>query len=136
MRGLLARLTQEARRLKTETLALYLAARHPATPWSARLLVAFIIAYALSPIDLIPDFIPVLGYLDELILLPLLLGLALRLIPPPVLAECRQRAALMANTPKPVSRIAAVMIFMIWLLAAAAAGIWAYELLAISHAKP
>ncbi|MBI5791686.1 MAG: DUF1232 domain-containing protein [Rhodocyclales bacterium] len=133
---MLARLAHEARRLKTETLVLYFAARHPATPWTARLLVAFIVGYALSPIDLIPDFIPVLGYLDELILLPLLLALALRMIPEPVLAECRERAARMAAQSKPVSRIAGIMIFMIWLLVAAIAGRWAYDLLTINHAQP
>lgn len=126
---MLARLAQETRRLKTETLVLYFAARHPATPWSARLLVAFIVGYALSPIDLIPDFIPVLGYLDELILLPLLLALALRMIPEPVLVECRERAARMAASTKPVSRIAGVMIFIIWLLAFGLLAWWAYALL-------
>jgi uncharacterized membrane protein YkvA (DUF1232 family) len=129
MPGMLARLAQEARRLRTETLALYFAARHPDTPWTARLLVAFIVAYALSPIDLIPDFIPVLGYLDELVLLPLLLGLALRLIPPPVLAECRQRADEWIGRPRPSSRIAAFVILMIWLLAATLAAFWAYDFL-------
>ncbi len=136
MRGILARLAHEARRLKTETLVLYFAARHPAMPWTARLLVAFIVGYALSPIDLIPDFIPVLGYLDELILLPLLLALALRMIPAPVLVECRERATQMAASPKPVSRIAGIMIFMIWLLVAAIGGLWAYDLLTINHAQP
>ncbi|MBI5109445.1 MAG: DUF1232 domain-containing protein [Rhodocyclales bacterium] len=128
-----SRLAQEARRLKTETLVLYLAARHPATPWSARLLVAFIVGYALSPIDLIPDFIPVLGYLDELILLPLLLGLALRLIPPPVLAECRQRASEWADRPRPASHLAAIMIFMIWVLVSGALAWWACALLDFGH---
>jgi uncharacterized membrane protein YkvA (DUF1232 family) len=132
MPGVLARLAQKARRLKTETLALYFAARHPDTPWTARLLVAFIVGYALSPIDLIPDFIPVLGYLDELILLPLLLGLALRLIPPQVIVECRQRANEWADRPQPSSRMAAIMIFMIWLLAAVVAAWWAYDFLATS----
>ena len=125
----MARLAHEARRLKTETLVLYYAARHPATPWTARLLVAFIVGYALSPIDLIPDFIPVLGYVDELILLPLLLALALRMIPEPVLVECRERATQMAASPKPVSRIAGVMIFMIWLLTCGFLAWWAYALL-------
>ena len=127
MRGMLARLAQEARRLKTETLALYFAARHPGTPWTARLLVAFIVGYALSPIDLIPDFIPVLGYLDELILLPLLLGLALHLIPPPVLAECRQRANEWVDQARPSSRIAAFVIFMVWLLMITVAAWWTYD---------
>lgn len=126
---MLARLASEARRLKTDILALYFAARHPATPWTARLLVAFIVGYALSPIDLIPDFIPVLGYLDELILLPLLLGLALHMIPPPVLEECRLRARDWEDRPRPSSRIAGFMIFMIWLLACGALAWWAYALL-------
>ncbi|NJD33975.1 MAG: DUF1232 domain-containing protein [Betaproteobacteria bacterium] len=134
MRGVLARLAHEARRLKTEILALYFAARHPGTPWTARLLVAFIVGYALSPIDLIPDFIPVLGYLDELILLPLLLSLALRLIPPPVLAECRQRAKVSAERSCPSSRIATFVIFMIWLLAFTAAASWAYDFVATGPA--
>lgn len=133
MPGMLARLAQEARRLKAETLALYFAARHPETPWSARLLVAFIVGYALSPIDLIPDFIPVLGYLDELILLPLLLGLALRLIPPPVLAECRQRANEHIERLQPSSRIAAFVIFTIWLFALGVAAYWTYDLLGVSR---
>jgi uncharacterized membrane protein YkvA (DUF1232 family) len=133
MPGMLARLAQEARRLKAETLALYFAARHPETPWTARLMVAFIVGYALSPIDLIPDFIPVLGYLDELILLPLLLGLALRLIPPTVLAECRQRAKERIEQAHPSSRIAAFVIFTIWLLAISVAAYWTYDLLGVSR---
>ena len=133
MPGMLARLAQEARRPKAETLALYFAARHPETPWTARLLVAFIVGYALSPIDLIPDFIPVLGYLDELILLPLLLGLALRLIPPPVLAECRRRANERIERPHPSSRIAAFVIFMIWLLTIGVAAYWTYDVLGVSR---
>ena len=73
----LAELKKRARHLKTETFALYLAARDPRTPWYAKLLVASIVAYALSPIDLIPDFIPVIGYLDDLILIPFLINLAI-----------------------------------------------------------
>jgi len=107
-----------ARRLKTETLALYLAARDPRTPWYARLLVAGIAAYALSPIDLIPDFIPVLGYLDELILLPLGIALALRLIPDEVMAAARERARAEGKGPR--SRVAAAVIVAIWLLVLAA----------------
>src|SRR5258708_36917275 len=89
---LLSSLKQRARHLKSETLALWLAARHPDTPWYAKLLVAGIVAYALSPIDLIPDFIPVLGYGDDLILIPLGIVLAIRMIPGPILAECSARA--------------------------------------------
>src|SRR5215813_10664131 len=77
--------------LRSETLALYLAARHPSTPWYAKLVVAAIVAYALSPIDLIPDFVPVLGYVDDLLLIPIGIALAVKLIPAPVLLECRAR---------------------------------------------
>ena len=84
---LLAKLKQRARQLKTETFALYLAARDRRTPWYAKLLVAGIVAYALSPIDLIPDFVPILGYLDDLILIPIGITVAIKLIPLPIMAE-------------------------------------------------
>jgi uncharacterized membrane protein YkvA (DUF1232 family) len=100
--------------LKRETLALYLAARDPRTPWHARLVVAAVAAYALSPIDLIPDFIPVLGLLDDAVLLPLGIALALRLIPAEVMAESRARAADAFAAGRPVSRSAAVAIVAIW----------------------
>lgn len=85
-------LEQRARSLKAETLALYIAARYPRTPWYAKLFVAGIVAYALSPIDLIPDFVPILGYLDDLVLVPLGIALAIKIIPGPVLDECRTKA--------------------------------------------
>ena len=113
-------LKQRARALKAETYVLYLAARHPGTPWYAKLLVAGIVAYALSPVDLIPDFIPVLGLLDDLLLIPLGIALAIRLIPPAVLAECRARAQ---ERRKLVSRVAGAVIVGIW-LAVAALGLW------------
>src|SRR5262249_33639448 len=81
-----------ARALKADTYALYLACRDPRVPWSARLLAACIVAYAVSPIDLIPDVVPVVGYLDDLILIPLGIALLLCVIPAPVMAECRERA--------------------------------------------
>lgn len=118
---------ERARRLKEETYALYLAARHPQTPWYAKLLVAAIVAYALSPIDLIPDFIPVLGYLDDLVLIPLGIALALRLIPPPVLTECRMRAREVFRAGKPVSRVAGAVIVAIWVLVALVVGVWLYQ---------
>ena len=89
-----ARWKARARALKLETWAVYLACRDPRTPWTARLVALCVVGYALSPIDLVPDFIPVLGYLDDLILVPLGLALALRLIPRAVLDECRERARL------------------------------------------
>ena len=84
---------QRARQLKRETYALYLAYRDPRVPWYAKVLAVCVVAYAFSPIDLIPDFIPVLGYLDDLVFVPLGISLALRLIPPEVMAECRACAA-------------------------------------------
>ena len=116
----LAGLKQRARALKAETYVLYLAARHPGTPWYAKLLVAAIVAYALSPIDLIPDFVPVLGLLDDLLLIPLGIALAIRLVPPAVLAECRARAL---ERRKLVSRVAGAVIVVIW-LAVVALGLW------------
>jgi len=121
-----ARVKQRIQRLKADTYALYLAARDPRTPWYARLLVAAIVAYALSPIDLIPDFVPVLGYLDDLILVPLGIMLAVWLVPRPVLAECRERARRAFEHNKPVSRVAAVVVIVIWLIAAALCAGWAY----------
>jgi uncharacterized membrane protein YkvA (DUF1232 family) len=120
----LTHLRQRARALKAETYVLYLAARHPGTPWYAKLLVAGIVAYAISPIDLIPDFIPVLGLLDDLLLIPLGIALAIRLVPPVVLAECRARAQ---ERRKLVSRVAGVVIVGIWLTVAALALWWAWR---------
>lgn len=108
------RLKQKARLLKGETLALFFALRHQGTPWAAKAIAALVVGYALSPIDLIPDFIPLLGYLDELILLPLGIALALRLIPPPVLADCRQRAAAYHGA-WPRLWLAAAVIVLLWL---------------------
>ena len=99
-----------ARSLKRQTLTLYYATRDPRTPWYAKAVAGFIVAYAISPIDLIPDFIPVLGYLDEVILL----ALAVRLIPEPELADARARADQAAE--RPTSRTAAVVIILIWIL--------------------
>jgi uncharacterized membrane protein YkvA (DUF1232 family) len=123
----LAELKQRARHLKAETFALYLAARDPRTPWYAKLLVAGIVAYAFSPIDLIPDFVPVLGYLDDLILIPMGIALAIKLIPHSVLAECRARANETIQNGKPVSRVAGAVIVVIWLVLAALCTVWAYE---------
>jgi uncharacterized membrane protein YkvA (DUF1232 family) len=125
---LLDELKQRAHRLKAETFVLYLAARHPDTPWYAKLLVAAIMAYALSPIDLIPDFIPIVGYLDELVLIPMGIALAIRMVPSSVLAECRARAQELMENDKPVSRIAGVVIVTIWLALTALCFAWAFEI--------
>lgn len=123
----LKKLKQHARHLKTETFALYLAARDPRTPWYAKLLVATIVAYALSPIDLIPDFIPVIGYLDDLILIPLGIALAIKLVPHSVLAECRTRTQEVYRNGGPVSNIAGAVIIIIWLLLFAFCIAWSYQ---------
>lgn len=125
--GLRARLEIRARKAKAESLVLFYAARHSDTPWVARLLVALAVTYALSPIDLIPDFVPVLGLMDDLVLVPLLLTLALRLVPAPVLEECRKKAA---AVPPSASKFASVMIIMIWIGFACLLGLWAYASLA------
>jgi len=106
---------QRARQLKAETYALYLAYRDPRTPWPARIVAAVVVGYAFSPIDLIPDFIPVLGYLDDLVLVPFGAWLALKLIPPAVMADSRARAQEMLANGKPVSRAAAVVIVLVWI---------------------
>jgi uncharacterized membrane protein YkvA (DUF1232 family) len=119
---------RRARRLKAETFALYLVARHPRTPWYAKLFVACIVAYAFSPIDLIPDFVPVLGYLDDLILIPMGIALAIRIVPPAVLAECRARAQDVMSQGKPASLIAGAIIVVIWIALAALFAVWVYEM--------
>jgi uncharacterized membrane protein YkvA (DUF1232 family) len=118
-------LKQRARHLKAETYALYLAARDPRTPWYAKFLVAGIVAYALSPIDLIPDFVPILGYLDDLILIPMGIAFAIKLVPHSVLAECRIQAQETMQNRKPVSWVAGVAIVTIWLVLAALCIVWA-----------
>ena len=120
--GLLQTAKQWARALKRDVLVVYLAARDPRTPWALRLLALAVAAYALSPIDLVPDFIPVLGYLDDLLIVPLGLALVLRLLPPPVLLAARERAARMLARPR--SWLAAALIIMLWVLLAVLLFAW------------
>jgi uncharacterized membrane protein YkvA (DUF1232 family) len=108
------RLKTRASVLKREIFALYLATRDKRTPWYAKAFVACVVAYALSPIDLIPDPIPILGYVDDLLLLPLGIYLAVKMIPEPVLAECRHKAAA-ANIKLPRNWIAAAIIVALWI---------------------
>lgn len=115
---------QQVRKLKKETYAIYLACKDSRVPWYARALAAVVVAYALSPIDLIPDVIPVIGYLDDLILVPLGIALVVKMIPPPVLAECREKAETAMSQTTPTSWIAAVVIVAIWLLLGILAVIW------------
>ncbi len=110
---------QQAQRLKIEVYAIYVAYRDPRVPWYARALAACVVAYAFSPIDLIPDPIPILGYVDDLILVPLGIKVALLMIPPQVMAESREKAREIMRQGKPVNRAAAVVIVVIWLVLAA-----------------
>jgi uncharacterized membrane protein YkvA (DUF1232 family) len=116
-------LKAQARQLKQHTLTVYFAARDPRTPTYVRVLALLVAAYALSPIDLIPDFIPVIGYLDDLLIVPLGLALVVRLTPPEVLESARAKAQQTAS--KPVSYAAAVFFVLLWLAAAGLAARWA-----------
>lgn len=127
--GVFANIKARARRLKAETYTLYLVVRDPRTPWFAKLLAGIVVAYAFSPIDLIPDFIPVLGYLDDLLLLPLGIWLAIKLVPEEVMQDCRARAEAGIETTGPANRAAAVVIVLIWLGLAALGILWLAELM-------
>ncbi|MGD8463673.1 MAG: YkvA family protein [Anaerolineae bacterium] len=109
---------QKAEQLKRETVALSLASRHPQTPWYAKLLVVGLVAYALSPIDLIPDPIPILGYLDDLVLIPLGIVLARKMIPDEVLVECRSKAQETLDQDGPARWAVTAAIIAIWVLVA------------------
>ncbi len=106
------------KKLKAEVIALYLAYRDPRTPWYARAFTAVVVSYALSPIDLIPDFIPILGILDDLLLVPVGLTLALKMIPEAVMVESREKALEITDGNQPVSRAAAVTVILLWLVSA------------------
>lgn len=107
-------LRQWAHKLKSDVLAMYFALKHPQTPLVAKVFAAIVVGYALSPIDLIPDFVPVLGYLDEVILLPLGIALAIKLIPADVLSACREQAKNKPPAMKPKIWLAAYVIIMLW----------------------
>jgi uncharacterized membrane protein YkvA (DUF1232 family) len=119
---------RRANQLQTEVYALYLAYKDPRTPWYARILSALVVAYAFSPIDLIPDPIPVLGYLDDLVLIPLGVYLALKLIPKEVMEESRVRARQVMAEGRPVNKVAAAVIVLIWIGVVIIAGIVVYRL--------
>jgi len=127
--GLIENLKERAADLKLETFALYLAYRDQRTPWYAKAFAGVVIAYAFSPIDLIPDFIPVLGYLDDLVLVPLGIALALKMIPAEVMEECREKARNISHSNKPVNWVAAAVIILIWLLIAFAGIHWFINLI-------
>lgn len=110
------KLRKRARGLKQEVYALYLAARDPRTPWHARALASLVAAYALSPLDLIPDFVPVLGHLDDLVIVPLGVFIALKMVPPQVMADARKRSEELLSQGKPISLAGAVLVIAFWLL--------------------
>lgn len=117
---MLARIRIWARNLRRDSHAIYLASRDPRVPWYAKALAVAVAAYALSPIDLIPDFIPVVGYLDDLVIVPFGIWLVVSLIPDEVMAECRAKADEMGQ--RPVSRAGMIAIIVVWIVAAAILG--------------
>jgi uncharacterized membrane protein YkvA (DUF1232 family) len=114
-----------ARALKQQALVVYYAARDPRTPWPVRLLAIAVAAYAFSPIDLIPDFIPVLGYLDDLVLIPLGVALVVRWVPADVMADAKAKAH--ATAQRPTSRGMAAVIVVVWIVLAVALGGWCWR---------
>jgi uncharacterized membrane protein YkvA (DUF1232 family) len=125
----LEQLKQRARELNREVFAVFLAAKHPRTPWYAKVLLLAIVAYAVSPIDLIPDFLPVIGLLDDVILLPLGIALALRMIPRAVIEECRAQVATSELERSRLGRFGAIAIGAVWAALLALALIWGYRVM-------
>lgn len=124
--GISSSLRSWAKKLKRDGVTLWFAGRNPRTPWYAKALGVFVVAYALSPIDLIPDFIPVLGYVDDVLLLPGLIWVAIKLLPAEVLAESRSQADewMASKGAKPTSKAGAALIVLLWLLACWGAWYW------------
>lgn len=120
---MLERMKHWARRLKRDVVAPWIAARDPRTPWLAKAVAAAVAAYALSPIDLVPDFIPILGYLDDLLIVPAGIALAVHMIPSAIMADFRKQADERAHRPRSV--VAAAVIVFVWVLGLAAVGLWA-----------
>jgi uncharacterized membrane protein YkvA (DUF1232 family) len=112
---------RRARQLCAQTYALYLAYRHPKTPWYAKVFAALIVGYVFSPIDPIPDFIPGVGLLDEMVVVPIGVLIAAKMIPQEVFEECTEKAREVAEGERPVSRVAAVVVVAVWLLCVALA---------------
>lgn len=120
--SVIERLKRWARAIKRDVIALWIAARDPRVPWHAKAVAASVAAYALSPIDLIPDFIPIIGYLDDLLIVPAGILLAVKLTPPDLMEEFRQQAARREGRPKSMAGAAAVII--LWIAASAALAWW------------
>jgi uncharacterized membrane protein YkvA (DUF1232 family) len=112
---------RRARQLSAQTYTLYLAYRHPRTPWYAKVFAALIVGYVFSPLDPIPDFIPGVGLLDEMVVVPIGVLLATKMIPREVMEECGEKACEVTEGEKPVSRVAAVVVVAVWLLCVALA---------------
>lgn len=127
MESFIDRWKERAKQLKLEVYALYIAYKDSRTPWYAKIFAALVVGYAFSPIDLIPDPIPVLGYLDDLVLIPLGAYVAVKMIPSQVMAESRQRAREVMAQGKPVNKVAAAIIILIWIGLAVAAGVIVYR---------
>jgi uncharacterized membrane protein YkvA (DUF1232 family) len=115
-------------RTRQDALALWFALRHPATPWYAKALAILAVAYVLSPIDLIPDFIPILGWVDDIILVPILIWVTLRALPAPVRAESRERALDWSarKQARPRSRLGLILVILVWMAIAAAIALWVH----------
>lgn len=123
---------KRAKLLKRDVYTLYFALKDPRTPWYARVWISIVVIYAFSPIDLIPDMVPVFGYLDELVLIPLAVSLAIKMMPLHLLSECRDKASRLET--RPVSRLGALVIVVLWLLV----GVWILKriLTAIARIPP
>lgn len=121
------RLKKWARQLKRQLFMLYFACRDPRVPWYAKLFTACVVAYAFSPIDLIPDFIPVLGYIDDILLVPLGIFFALKMIPKPVAADCEERAQKLMKDGKPKNWTAGVFVLLIWAAVLTWVGLWIWR---------
>lgn len=120
------KLRRWAKQIKRDGVTLWFAGKHPGTPWHAKALGVLVVAYALSPIDLIPDFIPVLGYVDDVLLLPALIWLTVKLLPSEVLVACRAQADdwIQSTGSKPSSRWGAALILLVWIAIGAALWVW------------
>ncbi|MCI2252783.1 DUF1232 domain-containing protein [Domibacillus sp. PGB-M46] len=121
------RLKKWARQLKRQLFMLYFACRDPRVPWYAKLFTACVVAYAFSPIDLIPDFIPVLGYIDDILLVPLGIFFALKMIPKPVMADCEEKAQKLMKDGKPKNWTAGVLVLLIWAALFIWVGRWIWQ---------
>ncbi|MCX7838515.1 MAG: YkvA family protein [Anaerolineae bacterium] len=113
---MIAELEKRARALKRDAYALYIAARDPRVPWYAKVFLGLVLAHTFSPIDLIPDFVPILGYLDDLVITPLGIVIALKMIPPEVISEARQQSEELLRQGKPISRVGALLVIAVWLI--------------------